>query len=129
MRKNAEHGRNKAPDSAEMSQNRHGGVRPCGETLGRLLIVGHDVHRVEILLINAVPLQYAPGEFALSRSKAKLATRIALQHELHQTIAEPADTVVENQRVRITFHKGRNSAGRELRMVLARAALGESVLP
>src|SRR5438128_11997060 len=127
MRKNAEHGRNYAPESAEMSQNRDGRVRPRRETLGWLLVVGYEVPRVEILRIHAVPLPYARGKLAAQRSKPKLTTRVARQHELHQTIAEPAHTVVEKQRVRITFHKTHNGGGRALRMVLAREAPGESV--
>jgi hypothetical protein len=47
----------------------------------------------------AAALQYAPGKLALQRSEAELVTRVALQHEFHQAIAEPADAVVENQRV------------------------------
>src|SRR5436309_4167765 len=39
MRKNTEQARNYAPESAEMSQNRDGRVRPRRETLGWLLVV------------------------------------------------------------------------------------------
>src|SRR5438034_11368391 len=118
MRKNTEQARNYAPESAEMSQNRDGRVRPRRETLGWLLVGGYEVHRVEILRIHAVPLQYARGTLAVERSKAKLTTRIALQHELHQTIDEPAHTHVGNQGARITFHKTAHGGGRALRLVL-----------
>src|SRR5579864_487880 len=88
------------PDSAQARQDEYDRIGTWTQRFVRLVVVHHHVDRVEVTSGGAVAGQNTFSEGALQRGKAKQSFRIVAQDELVRAIAEPADTVVKQERVR-----------------------------
>jgi hypothetical protein len=75
-------------------------------------VIEYHVHGVEILGGSSVPLENPGGEVTLQSGKPEALLGIMFENELDQPVAQGADSVVENDRVRIG---GRHIAGFMLR--------------
>jgi hypothetical protein len=65
-----------------------------------LVELDYDINSIQIAGIRPVPRQYPPRQLTLQRGKAKNSGRVTTQNKLHQPVAEAADTVVKENRVR-----------------------------
>jgi hypothetical protein len=82
----------------------YNGIGTLQYSLILLLIVFYQVERVEVFRVQAMSLQNLLGEVTLQRRKPQVSTLIMPQQELDQPIAQPANTVVENDRIRTVHH-------------------------
>ena len=63
-----------------------------------------DVERIELLGIFPVALQDRPAKIALKRRELEAAFRVAWENEVIQSVAEPADAVIQNEVALRLFH-------------------------
>jgi hypothetical protein len=92
--------RSERPRSAYLLQNRNDRVRARRKPFLGPAAFFDEVHGIQIAGIEAVTSQDFGCEVALQRCIMEAPVRISLQAELHQTVAESANSVVENDRVR-----------------------------
>ena len=94
-----ESGRAKPGSRCELFQDENDSIRPRHQSFGRKLVIDHHIHSIEVPRIRPVPPQNAPSQRTLQRGKSKHASRIAPQNELHQPVAQPADAVIQEDRM------------------------------
>ena len=70
----------RAPESSQSSQHGDDGIRTGSEALAGF----YEIHRIQIIGIEAMPLQDSGGEVALQRGETEVPAGIALQDELNQ---------------------------------------------
>jgi hypothetical protein len=90
-------------------EDKHDSIRPRQQLLVRQFVIHHDVNSIEIPSIRAMHHQNSLSEATLQRRESKNACRIPPQDELHQTVAQPANAVIEQDRVRRQFRRGFDS--------------------
>ena len=66
-----------------------------------LLVVLRYIDRIKVVRVYAVSRHQALRKFALQRRKPETIALISLQQKLNESIAESANTVVENDWVRV----------------------------
>jgi len=95
--------RAKLPTSAKLPQDLNGCVVSRKQSLTGLLVIEHQIKRVEIIGIGIVLPQKVAGKIALQRCEPKPVSMIVLEHKLDQAVAESANAIVEDDRIgRIT---------------------------
>ena len=87
------------PSAAQLIEHFRGSIISGEKALARLVQVEHQIKSVQIIWIAVVPPKYIASKIALQGSKAEAVLLVVLQDELHHTIAQSADAVVENDRV------------------------------
>jgi hypothetical protein len=87
------------PDAVKLRQQVQNRIRASEQTLGRLAVVNHNVHRVEVLCVCAMTLQQILREAALQRSKPQPVMFVALEQKLVQPIAESTNAIVKDNRI------------------------------
>ena len=91
-----------APDTAELFQHVEDCVRARKQIFSGLVMVFHDVNRVEVVRVHAMSRQQRTRKFALQRRKPETIALISLEQKLNETITESANAVVENNRVGVS---------------------------
>jgi len=102
-----------SPNAAEGCKDKDGGVGASQETFGGLLWVDDQVDGLERCSGRAMALENLCGERALEGGEAEDRGVIATEDELDETVAESANTVVEEDRVGGIGHRcGLNRSAR-----------------
>ena len=91
--------------SAQLTSRAQDRIRALQQSLIGLFIVLDNVQRVQIFRIEAVPSQDLLSKVALKRRKAQPSFLIVPQQKLDQGVAQPANTVIEKNGIRIG-HQG-----------------------
>jgi len=98
------------PETFKLRQHVDDSVGARQHSLAGLTVINHDVKRVQVTRICPMPLKQSCRKIALQGCKAKLVVGVALQQELIQTVAEPANAIVKHDRVGAGFrHSTSNS--------------------
>jgi hypothetical protein len=90
---------NPRPTPAQVREDKPGGIRACEQVLARLFRIRHYIESVQICRRRPVAAEEACGKCALQRGEAEDVVAIVPERELDQTVAQSADTVVEQDRV------------------------------
>lgn len=80
-----------------MIEDEADGVRAGKDVFVRQVVVEDNVNRIEASGVGAVAGKDAGGERALQRGEAENGTAVTAKNELDETVAESADTVVEEE--------------------------------
>ena len=88
-----------APNAAKFLQEIKYRVGPREQVLVSSSVIPHDINRIEILSICAMMLQKIFRKLALQGRETKTISRVSVEQKLVQTIAKPANTVIENKRI------------------------------
>ena len=88
------------PDSTESFQDEDDSVRAREKMFVGKFVIGDNVDGVEVVGISPVTRKDAGREGALQRCETKDGVGIPAEDELVEAVAESADAVVENDRVR-----------------------------
>src|SRR5579864_9424749 len=85
-----------SPNSAQLSQDEGNGLRPGQQKLPRLFVVSYNANRIETVCVGAVTAENLSGQCVLQRSKPKCGFLVASHNELHETIAQAANSIVKH---------------------------------
>ena len=88
-----------SPQAAQFSQHEHSRLGPRQQRIVRRPRIYNDVHGIEISRVCPVACQQLPRKFPLQRRKAKLLLPIMAQNKLDHPVAQPANTVVQENRI------------------------------
>src|SRR5262249_6585927 len=86
------------PPAAQLAENPHDGVGLLKQALPRLAMMEHEVDGVEAPRIASVASKDRARERTLERREAETPGGIARENEPVETIAQPANAVVEDDR-------------------------------
>ena len=84
------------PNTTELGQHVKNRIRARQQSFIALVVVFHDIDRVEVVRVYAVTRHQALRKFALQRRKPETIALISFQQELNETVTESANSVVEN---------------------------------
>jgi hypothetical protein len=110
-------GRDRTGRGLQVFEEKDNRIRARQEKFAGKIRMDDNIDGVEIASVGSVAGENASRKRALERGKAKESGRVAAQDELIHPIAEPADSVVEQDGlghgVRMTLAFGGNGAGSE----------------
>lgn len=98
------HGCQYGPGTTQLAAGSQHCIGALEYTLIRTLIVLHKMKRVEIFRVKTMPAQYLLGEVTLQRCKPQAPALIMPEQKLDQSIAQPANTVVQNDGIRAAHY-------------------------
>src|SRR5581483_11914697 len=96
LRKKLKEARHPRPGSPKIAQYVNRNIGSCHELFPRLVIVEYQVSGIQIPCSDRVSLKNTLRQPALQRGKAKPVLPVVLEHEAHQAVAQPANSVIED---------------------------------
>ncbi len=91
--------RSHPPKPSQLAEHKPHGLRSRKQRLLRTTVVYNHVDGIQICRTHPVPRQNRPGKLALQGSESKPPPRITPQNELHSSVTEPANPVVQEDRI------------------------------
>jgi hypothetical protein len=84
----------------EFLQHKRDRIRPPHQPLPRHLVIDHHIHAIKIVRRSPMSRQHPRRQPALQRRKPKPSLGIPPQYKLHPPVAQPANPVIEKNRMR-----------------------------
>lgn len=93
----------RAPDSAEFRENERHRIRAVQQAFRRPVWIYDNVKSIQFVGAPPIPFKNLAREGALQCSESKKSVTIVPEHKLHQAVAQPANTVIQQNRIGTVF--------------------------